>query len=179
MDGSDGALQHAYDRLTECGCTNGCYLCLRSYSTHYHAADVDKGVAIMAIGYLLGRNPFIPDLAPLAPAPDHRVDLAFEIGLSGRQVSVQALDWEFTEEVGTSQNAALFRAMSRAIGAEHQASDLALRVVVGPSVEYLADFINGQRLGNKARPEEKYAFERLLFEMLRFSSVDAVTYNDL
>lgn len=133
----------------------------------------------MMVGYLLGKNPFVPQLSLPKPATNGRVDLALEVDLRGTQVTVQSLDRTYVEEVTDGQNLALFAALARGARNEHAAGRACLRVVVRRSVGYLSDFINKGKLGQQARREEKQAFEQMFFDLLRYSSVHAVPYEQL
>jgi replicative superfamily II helicase len=182
LEKAGGALQQSYDLLEACPnprCKNGCYICLRSYSTQFHAQNVDRGIARMVTGHLLGLNPLDPSIRVPDSSTDPFVDLAFEVNLSGEKVTVQALDRQYLVETGKRRNPALYEAMSEAARQEFTQEKKNLRVVVGPGVGYFVPFLNEQRLSDKARSDEKMAFEALLFELLRYRSVEAIPIDQL
>lgn len=179
----EGALRWAYRRLSNCpneDCERGCYLCVRSYSTHFYAGDVDRDAACMVVGYLLGENRFEPAL-PLPPdLGGHAASTVITIGLKGGVATAYAGDHPIAAiDTSQGQNDSLYAAIAKGAAAAFTEDSQGLRVVVDRSVSYLTDLINGRRVGRKARRPEMEAFERMLFSTLRYPSVRAVDHASL
>lgn len=177
-----GALQRAYERLSNCPnetCVRGCYLCTRTYSTHFYSGDVDRSAARMVVGYLLGENAFEPAL-PLPPdLVPQRTSVALRISLESGVARVEGADENVAVEPSISQNVALYEALARGAVTAFAEGSEGLRIVVDPGVGYLTRIINARRPGRKAKRSEQAAFERMMFNMLRYRTVRADDYGAL
>ncbi len=171
FDEFDQVVALAYRKLFECqggqgqSCTKGCYTCLRSYYTQYAASNVDKPTALMFLGYLLGKNPFIPSLQPFEKISD-KFDLILKAQRQGNQWLVQGFRQVYTTEIGNDQNQALFDLLVQAIQAEFSTEVKSLKIIAADV--YIVDAINMGRI-HKSRE----AFARLQFQLLRFQYVNA------
>ena len=179
----DGTLRWSLRRLTDCPnkeCTSGCYLCVRSYSTHHSAGEVDRAAARMVVGYLLGENPFEPAL-PLPPDPGAcTASTVLSIGLKDGVATAHDGNQPLASfDTSQGQNDALYAAISEGAAAAFSEGSGGLRIVVEPGVGYLTDLINNVRVGNNAKRPEKEAFERMLFSVLRYPSLQAVDHASL
>jgi len=146
------------------GCEKGCYACLKSYSMHYYAHLVDKPLALMFTGYLLGENPFIPSIFPLESEPSH-YDLVFEIGIRGTEIKLQGNNF-YQASIETSQNLCLFNLLIQAIQAEFREEMKSL--LIRARQDYLVNAINRGEINT-----DKDAFALLQFNLLRFKQVKA------
>jgi ATP-dependent helicase YprA (DUF1998 family) len=161
----------AYQKLLECPgshgepCKKGCYACLRSYYTQYAASAVDKPTAIMFLGYLLGKNSFIPSIEPFEKTPD-QFDLTLTVQRQGNQWRVQGLRQMYVTKISDDQNQSLFDLLVQVIQAEFTAEMKSLQIIAAES--YIVNAINQGNI-NKS----KDAFARLQFHMLRFKYVKA------
>lgn len=159
----------AYQKLTECPgspgqpCMKGCYACLRSYYTQATIANTDKEVAMMFLGYLLGKNAFVPSIEPFE-APPTTFDLHLRIKRQGNRWLVRSHRQEYAVEITTDQNQAVFDLLVQAVQAEFTAEMKALRITTGES--YLIDAINQGRIQTS-----RAAFARLQFHLLRFKHI--------
>lgn len=171
FDEFDQVVALAYRKLLECQggqgqpCTKGCYTCMRSYYTQYAASDVDKPTALMFLGYLLGKNPFIPSLQPFEKIPD-KFDLILKAQRQGNRWLVQGFRQVYITEIGNDQNQALFDLLVQAIQAEFSIEMKSLKIIAAD--EYIVDAINMGRIH-----KNREAFARLQFQLLRFHHVNA------
>jgi len=159
----DELVAGAYEKMRSCDCANGCYLCMRSYGTHYYAGRIRKELALMFTGYLLGHNPFKPSLPTLVPyilTPD----LTLSLKMRGSVPLVTCNAHLYTENNGAPQNTAIFRTMIRAIRAEFVEGMHSIRIESG--LQYVLSGISAGAI-----KEDTYAFSELQFELLRFSNV--------
>lgn len=167
----DKVVALAYSKLVECQgsqghpCTKGCYTCLRSYYTQYTASDVYKPTALMFLGYLLGKNPFVPSLQPFEKTPD-KFDLILKTQRQGDKWLVQGFRQVYTTKIADDQNQDLFNLLVQAIQAEFSSEMKSLKIIA--TDEYIVDAINIGRI-NRSRE----AFARLQFQLLRFQYVNA------
>jgi hypothetical protein len=174
----EGALWRAYRRLSDCpneNCERGCYLCVRSYSTHFHAGQVDRAAARMVVGYLLGKNPFEPALPPPSDPGGHGASTVVTIRLKDGVALASGGNSTIEVEASAGQNEALYTAIAKGAAAAFTEDSKGLHVVVDRSASYLTDLIKQRRVGRKARRPEKEAFERMLFQTLRYPSVHATS----
>jgi len=161
----------AYQKLSECPgshgepCKKGCYACLRSYYTQYVASAVDKPIAIMFLGYLLGKNAFAPSIEPFEKTLD-QFDLTLTVQRQGNQWRMQGPQRVYTAEITGEQNQVLFDLLVQVIQAEFTTQMKSLQIIAADS--YIVDAIN-QGYINK----NKEAFARLQFHLLRFQYVKA------
>ncbi|HAR95000.1 MAG TPA: hypothetical protein DCR97_03410, partial [Deltaproteobacteria bacterium] len=177
-----GALRRAFDRLTCCpneDCLRGCYLCTRSYSSHFYAGDVDRSAARMVVGYLLGENAFEPALASPPNISAGSAPVVLEISLKDGMATVTSSGDSIAVDTSLGQNDALFAALAEGSEAVYEDGCQGLRVIVAPSIPYLTKLINERQPGKKAKQQEKAAFERTLFKFLRYASVRAVDHASL
>lgn len=160
--------EKAYEKLNECTCESGCYQCLKSYSTHIYADNVDKATALMFLGYLSGRNPFKPSIVP-APLAADETGLVLEVKFSGSTFTVTAQPGgkSYPAEINGSHNGTLFNLLRRAICAEFKPAYKTLRVVTRQ--DWLANAINQGEVN-----KDREAFAELQFHLLRFAGVSAV-----
>ncbi len=177
-----GALWRAYRMLTDCpneDCEQGCYLCLRSYSTHFYAGNVDRSAARMVVGYLLGQNPFEPALSLPTDQNGYAASTVITIGLKDGSARASSEGFTVKIDLSVGYNEALFAAIEKGATATYMEGSQGLRIVVEPSTRYLTDLINNRRVGRNAGRPEKDAFERMLFHTLRYPSVRAVDKDTL
>lgn len=162
----------AYQKLLECPgshgepCKKGCYACLRSYYTQYAASAVDKPTAIMFLGYLLGKNAFVPSIEPFEKTPD-QFDLTLAVQRQGNQWRVQGARQAYTVEMTGEQNRSLFDLLVQVIQAEFTTQMKSLQIIAADS--YIVDAINQGNIN-----KNKDAFARLQFQLLRFQYVKAL-----
>lgn len=158
----------AYQRLSACPCdTDGCYQCIRSYTTEAMGMIVSKAQAQMFLEYLLGLRPFEPAIQPF-PARALRHDLVLSIRKQGQSFLVtSATGKRYQQPIEADENTTLFDALIQAINGEHRVGMRALRIETNEA--WLANAIN-QRSLKKGRE----AFSRLQYALLKFDQVDAV-----
>ncbi|HPE70027.1 MAG TPA: DEAD/DEAH box helicase [Thermotogota bacterium] len=156
----ESLLQEAYHTLRHCPCENGCYLCMRSYQSQFHEPLLDKGIATMIMGYLLGKNKFVPGIAPFEqgePPPD------LTIQLSGTTARCRGKTYEGGEY--TEHNARLFHAIFRAFSENISPEDRVVRIDTNQ------DVVKKQLAGEyqvKKGQESKTAFRRLMLHLLPY-----------
>lgn len=156
----DSIMAEADRKMRVCTCKDGCYVCMRSYNTHYYAGKVSKEIALMFTGYLLGQNLFIPALPPLSsytPPPD----VIMTVELRGPTVNVRCGQRTYSGQITESQNATIFRLMSQIIRAEFVEGMTTL--CIKSPLQYILDAITEGTV-NRDRAE----FSELQFELLRF-----------
>jgi hypothetical protein len=167
----DKLIALAYKKLSECPgthgqpCIKGCYACLRSYYTQYAAPAVDKPTALMFLGYLLGKNPFIPSIQSFEKMPD-QFDLVLTVQRQGNQWRVQGKRQLYIDEIIGEQNQVLFDLLVQAIQAEYSFEIKSLNIIASDG--YIVDAINQGNIN-----KNKEAFARLQFHLLRFHHVRA------
>lgn len=167
----DRVISLAYKKLSECPgspgqpCTKGCYACLRSYYTQHAASAVEKPTALMFLGYLLGKNPFIPSVQPYEKTPD-QFDLILAVQRQGNQWHVQGHRQMYTTEIVDEQNQTLFNLLIQVIQAEFSTETKSLKIIATDG--YIVDAINQGKIN-----KNKEAFARLQFNLLRFQYVQA------
>jgi hypothetical protein len=179
-----GTLQRAYDRLNHCPnakCEHGCYLCLRSYGTQYFASDLSKSQARMTVGYLLGKNPFVPDLPDLKKSSKRGLylNLFLEKQKGSDGITLHAGEKSYSRKLTSQQNNDFFSIFTEAIAKSGQTEQRDLRVIIPHEWSYLYDFISKKKLSKKARMDEKVKFEELLFQLLRFKNLEVLHYEHL
>ena len=119
----------------------------------------------MFLGYLLGKNPFVPSVQPFEKMPD-QFDLVLNVQRQGNTWQVQGHRQVYVIEIAGEQNQALFDLLVQAIQAEFSTETKSLKIVAADS--YIVDAINQ---GNIKKNKE--AFARLQFHLLRFQYVKA------
>jgi len=160
----------AYTNLTTCsgsdrqGCEDGCYVCMKSYGMHYYAHQVDKRIAVMFTGYLLGKNAFVPSITPYDPTPN-QYDLTFQLKICGSELLLMSKD-TYTAQIEGSQNQAIFNLLIKAIQAEFREQMTSL--LIRAKQDYLVNAINRGEINTN-----KEDFVRLQFNLLRFKYVRA------
>ncbi|MBT3747480.1 MAG: DUF1998 domain-containing protein, partial [Bacteroidetes bacterium] len=183
FDSELGALRRAYDRLNNCpnkNCDQGCYLCLRSYGTQYYASELNKSSALMAVGYLLGRNPFIPEIEHLNQSSGEGLYLNLFLEKEGTDgIVVHAGESTCSQKLTNQQNIDIYSIISKAIAVNTQSDQRFLRIIIPHEWPYLNDILTGKRLGKDARADEKLKFEELLFQLLRFDKLEVIPYEKL
>lgn len=154
-----------------CDCDNGCYRCMRSFSTQYHAESVRKEKGLDMLAYLCGEEDF-----PSSPLPystsQHTPDLTLTLASNGKQTfkvtsDASEKDYEGTylsEEIG--HNPAAFDLINEAILQEWTPNMDHLRIE--SPIKSIVDAINKHNV-RKGKRE----FLRLLFTLIRFHSVEA------
>lgn len=156
--------------IQSCDCDNGCYQCMRSFSTQYHAESVRKTKALEVLSYLAGKSTgsFVPQETDQGTASP---DLTLTVSLSGETftVSTDASGVEFQDSYtigGDDYNTTVFDLINRAIIQEWESGmdDL----LVKSAQKSIVDAINDHAVNSGKRE-----FLRLLFTMIRFRSVNA------
>jgi superfamily II DNA/RNA helicase len=153
-----------------CDCDNGCYQCMRSFSTQYHAEVVRKADALDVLGYLAegtswSSAPQEPERETAAP------DLTLTLSLSGETFTLvtDASEERYQNAYTTGSddfNPTAFDLISEAIlqewtpGMDH--------LLVKSPQQSIVNAINDHAVDKGERE-----FSRLLFTMLRFRSVGA------
>jgi len=167
----DGVVEAAHRRMQNCAgtpdqpCEAGCYLCVRSYATRRFAGDVDKQTALMFTGYLLGRDKFRPAIAE----PQQTVsefDLTLRLERHGDTFIVRAPSTTYSATLDDDQNAVIFNLLSRAVQSEFSEGMRTLKIIAREG--YIVNAINDGSLR-----QNKDAFARFQFELLRFRHVEA------
>lgn len=167
----DSIIDLAYKKLTECPgsqdqpCKHGCYACLRSYYTQHAAADVDKPTAIMFLGYLLGKNAFIPSVEPFEKESDH-FDLELSVKRQNGEWVVKSYQNEYVSTTVGEQNQVIFDLLVQSVQSEFSSEMKSIRIFAID--QYIVDAINQGKIN-----KNKEAFARLQFHLLRFQQVRA------
>jgi len=168
----DGVVQAAHRQMQDCAgtpdqpCDTGCYLCTRSYATRRFAGSVDKQIALMFTGYLLGQAKFRPAIAEPPPTVS-QFDLTLRLERHGDAFSVRAPGATYSAPLDDDQNTVIFDLLSRAIRSEFSEGMRALRIIARE--DHVVKAINGDH-GIKTNAD---AFARFQFELLRFRQVRA------
>jgi hypothetical protein len=157
--------------IHSCDCDNGCYRCMRSFSTQYHAESVRKEKALDMLSYLYGKQE-----CPCLPRPHGessiQPDLTLNISVSGATFTVTTdisdASYQDSYTVGNDNyNPTAFALINKAIiqewepGIDH--------LLVKSPEKPIVDAINSDHKVDKGKRE----FSRLLFAMIRFQSVKA------
>jgi len=166
----DKILAATYDTLVNCTCEAGCYLCLRNHATNYFGAKLDKQVALMFLGYLLGKNPFRPSIAAIQEDVA-QFDLELRLERKGNLYTVHRPSRSYSAVLAGDQNKTICELLIQAIQAEYTPGMESLRIKARE--DYLVRAING---GNIKRNQDEFA--RLQFNLLRFSKVEATRMNN-
>ena len=162
----DQVIGIAYRTMSECQgsagqpCETGCYLCLRSYSTRFFASAVDKEIALMFAGYLLGKNRFRPSIPEPAESAT-RFDLELRLTQRGDEFVVQGPRGSYAATPDNGWNETIFDLLTQAVQAEFSEGMRAVRIIAGQ--DYVVDAIN-----SGAIEKGKEALARLQFNLLRF-----------
>jgi len=162
----DIILDKAYQKMVSCtgsdenGCNDGCYACLKSYGLHYFAHLVDKEIAMMFIGYLLGKNSFFPSISPIASGQQD-FDLIFELRLKDQKIDLRSNNDTYIANIESSQNKAIFNLLVRAIQSEFKEGMAGLLIRTPQS--YIVNAINKGEIKT-----DKQSFALLQFNLLRF-----------
>jgi superfamily II DNA/RNA helicase len=163
-------LSAVHQGINNCKCKNGCYLCMRSFSTQFHAEALQKSKGLMALDYLRGEGDFLCE--PQSPAEEELVpDLVLVVETDGRafEAKSEQTGERYADTYGDDKghNTALFNAATKAILQEQDVSMNSL--LIESSQRVIVDAIN-----NDCKVKNgKAAFSRLLFVMLRFQAVEA------
>lgn len=157
-------IETADQGMRSCECVAGCYECLKSYSTSYLGHSIDKSVALMFTGYLLGQSRFDPSIGPMKETV-LQPDMELYVSLQGQEIVVMTGSARYSEYIQGHQNDALFTAIAEAIHSQHRPHMRTARIAT--PLSYLANALSGGRV-KKGRA----AFERLQLQLLRFSVVD-------
>ena len=160
-------LLSAYDALTTCDCkTDGCYNCIRSYNTQYFDEMLSKESALMFVGYLLGKNRFVPNVTPFT-RNDNSFDLALNVQRKNNEVVVtSSAGAEYRQPEQDALNDAIFGTLLQAVYGEYRSGMKTLKIETRDT--WLADAIN-----NRSVNKGKEAFSRLQFALLKFELVEA------
>ncbi len=154
-------IQKAYENVLGCNCKNGCYLCMRSYQTHYLSHLVDKEISKMILGYLLGKVKFVPyvDMSGLASQ-----EIEDEIHVVGRRVihnNFEHIAKEMTDD-------ALFEILLKCIKGHVPLSSRSIRINCND--KRISSKITGLYKCNKG----KQSLDRLLLQLKRFDYVEVL-----
>jgi superfamily II DNA or RNA helicase len=162
-------VRSAYEQLLSCNCkTDGCYRCIRSYSTQYFDATLSKDRALMFTGYLSGERRFEPSVLPFVPTHPS-IDLVLTIRQQKNEIVVVSSAGEYYRQpVQDALNDTIFITLTQAIYGEYQTGMKSLKIETW--VNWLADSISNRRV-NKG----KEAFNRFQFALLKFDRVEAVS----
>lgn len=158
-----------YEHIESCDCDNGCYECMRSHSTQFHAEALRKEQGLMALKYLAGDGIFHPspseaDTGPTRPDLILTVQLRDKVFVVNSRQSNATVRKEYGDDV--SYNEAMFDALTTAVLNEWTPDMQHLRVKT--NVTTLVNAINRHdvNLGREA-------FARLQFAFLRFQNIVA------
>lgn len=158
-----------YERIEDCDCDNGCYECMRSYSTQFHAEALQKEKGVMALKYLAGEGKFQPspsksEITSTRPDLIVTVKIRDNVFRATTDQSENSVRREYGDDV--SYNEAMFDAVTTA-----------LLNVWEPDMENLQVKTNVTTLVNAINQHEvnsgREAFSRLQFAFLRFENVKA------
>jgi len=164
-------LANAYEKLVSCsgsdekGCETGCYACLKSYGLHYYAHLVDKEIAKMFIGYLLGKNKFLPSISPIT-GEQVDYDLSFDLNLKGQNIEITTQVDTYNEKVESNQNKSIFELLTRVIQIEFKEG--MEKLLIRSNVDYIVNAINKGEI-----KKDKEEFALLQFNLLRFKHYKA------
>lgn len=168
----DHILEQAYKKMTSCVCKNGCYTCMKSYNTHYYAHNISKETAQMFIGYLLGKNRFVPSIKE-SEEDVREYDLVLTVKLKDHTFSVVAQAKGKVEpfqievpEDRKHQNATIFELMIQVIQAEFSEGMTTLLIRLNE-----LSIVNAIKEG--AVKKDKDMFAKLQFNLLRFRRIEA------
>lgn len=167
----DGVVEAAHRQMQNCTgtqdqpCDAGCYLCTRSYATRRFAGSVDKQIALMFTGYLLGQAKFRPAIAEPPPTVS-QFDLTLRLERHGDAFAVRAPSATYSAPLDDDQNVVIFNLLSRAVRSEFSEGMRTLKVIARDG--YIVNAINDGSLR-----QNKDAFARFQFELLRFRQVKA------
>jgi hypothetical protein len=165
------AVKAAHRQMQNCAgtpdqpCDTGCYLCTRSYATRRFASSVDKQIALMFTGYLLGQAKFRPAIAKPPPTVS-QFDLTLRLERHGNEFAVRAPSATYSAPLDDNQNVVIFNLLSRAVRSEFSEGMRTLKVIARDG--YIVNAINDGSLR-----QNKDTFARFQFELLRFRQVKA------
>ncbi len=154
-------IQRAYENILGCNCKNGCYLCMRSYQTHYLSHQVDKEVAKMILGYLLGKGRFIPSI-DMSGLESNEIEE--EINIIGRRVIHNRIEHR-AESMGDE---ALFDTLLKCLKEYVSQTSRSIRIKCNDKR------ISSKITGNFDCEKGKQSLERLLLELKRFDYVEVL-----
>lgn len=169
----DDTIANAHQKMKICNCENGCYVCLKSYYTHFYAQNVSKDVALMFTGYLLGKNEFSPVIVE-SEIEIFKFDLVLTVEIHGEIIKVKSKTDskinEYFDRKSESQNATIFRLIIKAIKTEFSEYMKTLKIL--SKVDYIVKAINKGEI-----EKDKDVFIELQFNLLRFKTVKAENDN--
>jgi len=167
---SEDWLRHVYQRIEDCECDNGCYLCMRSHNTQYHAEALEKEKGVMALKYLAGDGEMITEPEPQQET-EGRPDLVVKVDdrRNSFVTTTNRSDEEFRRETKDGHNTALFDSITLAV--LHEWSPDMRHLHVQSSTPHVVGAISDHEVS-----KGKDAFSRLLFALLRFQRVTAEEY---
>lgn len=165
------ALSEIRSVIHACDCDNGCYQCMRSFSTQYHAEAVRKADALDVLGYMADGASWT--FAPQEPERETGTpDVTLTLSLSGETFTVvtDASEKRYQDAYTTGSddyNPTAFNLINEAI-LQEWTPDMNHLLVQSPQ-QTIVDAINFDSTVKKG----KHEFSHLLFTMLRFRSVQA------
>jgi len=150
--------------LRRCSCNNGCYLCMKSYNTQFYASLIDKQIAEMITGYLLGKNYFKPSLfsgiSDQMVKYEKRYDLELKVLIKGQKIILNLNDKiQIESDIIGDQNQFIFNTLNDRVISLLNNNRLNVKIL--SNQDYLVDAFNELKI-NKGKNE----FSRLLFNML-------------
>ncbi len=160
-------ISYAYETMSNCPCENGCYACLKSYSSQFQTGPVSKKAALMVAGYLLGKNTFEPSLSSASVLSSSSLVFKMKLGDPHKMTSLNSGKEYISLDTG-SYTANAFELISRAARLEFLPECAYLQIQC--SADWFVNTLNGT--GSIKSKEDKQAFARMQFDLLRFKSVE-------
>jgi hypothetical protein len=160
-------INRAYSKLTDCTCqTDGCYRCVRSYSTQFLNSSLSRESATVFCAYLVGSGTFNPSI-PQFQIPNPPPGLVLTVEKSDDVIKVASDNHTILERhIETSQNATIFQVLTEMIQQEYR-PDMKTLYIKSRSLEYLKNVINKRQV-----KKDKEAFNKLQFTLLNFETVE-------
>ncbi len=179
-----GALQRAFDRLTNCpnnNCERGCYLCLRSYGTQYYASEINKAEALNMVRYLLGKSPLTVPISIVSESGERGlfINIFIEKPKGSSDVKTFVGNRSYALPLKSDQNEEIYSCITQALESTALSPQRCLRIIIPPEWPYLKEFLTQKKLSKNANENEKIKFEELLFQLLRFDQLDVRSYQQL
>jgi hypothetical protein len=144
-------------------CLHGCLLCLRSFNCRFRSARITKRDASDFGRYLLGELRLKPRLRGSA----NQILSSRVLRIQWRRPRLRFSSGRFRD--GVEQAGHIYTSIAKEIQGMTSNGSAALEVVLD-GLDWLVDIINGQKAPDKDLDE----FRLLLFQLLRYHSVQAV-----
>ncbi len=146
-------------------CTDGCYYCLKSYSTQYVAPLADKAAALNVLDYLLGDKPFAPSIKPFGKYPPTAISTVV-VRWQGPDLVVEIDNNTQRIPAGGQDSETLYRLLAKLL---RGTKGLRPCVLIRSNIEYLVSALNEDIRVRGGRD----GFSELAFVLARASAVRA------